>query len=73
MQHFGDSGLQPLVRVGDDELHAAQAAAPQLAQELGPEGLGLGRADISMPTTSRRPSAFTPTTTIAASETMRPF
>ena len=29
-----------------DQLDAAQAAAGQLAQELGPEGLGLGGADV---------------------------
>ena len=46
LQHLGDSGLQALVRVGDDQLDAAQAAAAQLAQKLGPEGLGLGGADI---------------------------
>ena len=43
---FGDRGLQPLVGVGDDELHAAQAAAGELAQELDPERLGLRRADV---------------------------
>jgi len=32
--------------VGDHQLDAAQAPAAQLAQELGPEGLGLGRADV---------------------------
>ena len=31
--------------VGDHQLHAAQAAAGEAAQEPGPEGLGLGRAD----------------------------
>ena len=31
--------------VGDHQLHAAQPAPGQRAQELGPEGLGLRRAD----------------------------
>src|SRR6202008_294444 len=45
VEHARDRGLDPLVGVGDDELHAAQAAAREAAQELGPEGLGLRRAD----------------------------
>jgi hypothetical protein len=32
--------------VGDDQLHAAQAAPSELAQEGGPEGLGFGSADL---------------------------
>ena len=46
VEDFADGGLQPLVRVGDDELDAAQPATPQLAQELDPERLRLGRADV---------------------------
>ena len=38
-------GLQAFVVVGDHQLHAAQAAPGEAAQELGPEGLGLRRAD----------------------------
>jgi hypothetical protein len=34
------------MRVGDDELDAAQAPTGELAQEGGPERLGLGGADI---------------------------
>ena len=41
----GRGGLQALVVVGDHQLHAAQPAPGQRAQELGPEGLGLRRAD----------------------------
>jgi hypothetical protein len=70
VQDFGDGGLDALVGVGDHQLDAAQAAAGELAQEGGPEGLGLGR--ISMPRISRRPSPLTPTATITATETMRP-
>ena len=46
LQHLGDGGLDALMGVGDDQLDAAQAAARELAQELGPERLGLGRADV---------------------------
>ena len=41
----GRGGLQALVVVGDHQLHAAQPAPGPRAQELGPEGLGLRRAD----------------------------
>jgi hypothetical protein len=34
------------VGVGNDELDPAQAAAGELAEEGGPERLGLGRADV---------------------------
>jgi len=69
MQHLADRRLDALMGVGDDELDAAQAAAGELAQEHGPERLGLGGADR----TSRRPSPLTPTATITATETTRPF
>jgi hypothetical protein len=46
VHQFGDGGLDPLVGVRDDELDAAQAAPPELAEELGPEGLRLRRADV---------------------------
>ena len=39
-------GLQARVGVGDGELHADQAARDQTAQELAPERLGLGGADV---------------------------
>jgi hypothetical protein len=38
-------GFQPLVRVGDHQLDAAQAASGQALQEVRPEGLGFRRAD----------------------------
>src|SRR5271166_1615645 len=34
------------MRVRDDKLHPAQAAAPELSQKIGPEGLGLGGTDV---------------------------
>jgi hypothetical protein len=46
MQHPGDCGLQSFMGIGDHQLHAAQATARELAQELGPEGLGLGGTDV---------------------------
>jgi hypothetical protein len=42
----GDRGLKALVGVGDDELHAAQAARDQRLEELAPERLGLRLADV---------------------------
>ena len=41
-----DRRLQARVRVGDRELDADQAARDQRAQELAPERLGLGLADV---------------------------
>jgi hypothetical protein len=32
--------------VGDDQLHAGQAAGDERTQELGPERFGLGGADV---------------------------
>lgn len=37
--------LDAFVRVRDDQLHANQAAPDEVAEELGPEGLGLRRTD----------------------------
>jgi hypothetical protein len=72
MKQLGDSGLEALVRVGDDQLDVAEAALPELAQEGRPESFGLRRA-VSIPSTSRRPSLLTPTATITATETTRLF
>ena len=46
VEHLGDGGLDAFVGVGDHQLDAAQAAAGELAQEVGPERLGLGGADV---------------------------
>jgi hypothetical protein len=43
--HLGGRRLDAFMGVGDDQLDAPEAAPPELAQELGPEGLGIGRAD----------------------------
>lgn len=45
-KHLGDGGLEAFMSIGHDQLHAAQASARQLAQELGPDRLRLGRADL---------------------------
>ena len=58
--------------VGDDELDAPEAPAGKLAQEGGPEVFA-SEGPMSMPRISRRPSALTPTATMTATETMRPF
>jgi len=78
-----DRGLQPLVRVGDDELDPTQAALNEALEERAPEGLGLARTDVqahhfgshrasAMGARSRLPSVFTATAIMAATETMRP-
>src|SRR5438105_13250000 len=41
-----DRRFQPLVCIGDDQLHAAQAAAGQAFEEGGPEGLSFARTDV---------------------------
>ncbi len=48
MHHLGDRGFYALVGVGDDELDATQSAPPELAQKVGPERLGLRRADVAL-------------------------
>ena len=45
-QHSADRGLQALMRVGDDQPGAAQAAAEQALQERGSEDLCLRGADM---------------------------
>jgi len=45
-EHLRDRGLEPGVRVGDDQLHPRQATLDQAAEEAAPEGFGLGLADI---------------------------
>ena len=45
-EHARDSGLDAFVGVGDHQLHSAQAAPGQLAQELDPERGRLGDADV---------------------------
>lgn len=45
-KHLGDCRLDALMRVADHQLDPAQPAARELAQELRPERLRLGLADI---------------------------
>ena len=45
-EHAADRRLEPLVRVGDHQLHAAQAAPEQALEEGRPEGLRLRRSDV---------------------------
>ena len=44
-KHLGDGSFQSFMGIRDHQLHAAQAAPGETAQELGPEGLGLRGAD----------------------------
>ena len=46
-QDLRDRRLQPGVRVGDGELDADQPAGDEAPEEVGPERLGLGLADIN--------------------------
>ena len=71
-QHLGHRGLEPLMRVGDDQLHAAQAAAGQASA---------GSPARTSPPRRRRPPcrgprggrrALTPTAMVTATGTMRP-
>src|SRR3954453_18942306 len=45
IQDLSDGGLEPLMRIRDDELDAAQTPPGKLAQEVGPKGLGLRGTD----------------------------
>ena len=45
-EHPGDRLLEPFMGIGDDQLHAFQAALDQALEEAGPEGLGFGRAEL---------------------------
>jgi diguanylate cyclase (GGDEF)-like protein len=45
-EHLGDRRLQLGVRVRDGELHTDQAALDELPEEVGPERLDLGLADV---------------------------
>jgi hypothetical protein len=45
-QHLRHCGLDAFLRIHDHQLDATQPAPPQLVQELGPERLGFGRADV---------------------------
>jgi hypothetical protein len=45
-QHLGDRGLEAGVGVGDAQPHPLQAPGPQAAEELPPEALGLGLAEV---------------------------
>ncbi len=42
----GNRRLEPLVGIGDDQLHAGQAAPDEVLEEARPERLGFGRTDV---------------------------
>jgi hypothetical protein len=56
------AATRPLLGIGDDQLDTAQATAAQVAEELGPEllGLSVSLSPTWQPSTSRCPSAETP-------------
>ena len=45
-EHLADRLLEAGVGVGDDQLHAGEAALDEAAQEAAPERFGLGLADV---------------------------
>lgn len=63
----------PYVRIRDHRLDAAQTAAGELAQERGPERLGFRGADVHAENLAPPVALLTPTATITATETMRPW
>ena len=67
----GRGGLQTLVVVGDQQLHAR---SPRRASERrnSVQKASASDAPIAMPRTSRRPWSLTATATVTATETMRP-
>ena len=72
VQDTRGGGLDALVCVADDELHAAQTAPDELAEDVRPEGFPASEGPMDMPSTSRRPSVLTPTAMVSATETIRP-
>lgn len=73
LKHPGDGGLDAAMGVGNDQFDAAQATAFQLAAENSIQKVSASDGPMSMPSTSRRPSVFTATAMVTATETMRPF
>lgn len=67
----GDRRLQPLMGIGDDALRALQAARHQALEEVGPEPLRPGRADVQADDLVP-PFGVQATAIMAATETMRP-
>ena len=76
MQNFGDRRFEPLMGIRDHQLDATQATPGQRAQELGPEGLGLGGADCHAQHLAPAVAADgngDDDATMTATETMRPL
>ena len=67
-----DRGDEPAVGVGDDQLHASQATAAQVA-ENSVQNVSVSLSPTAQPRTSRCPSAATPVATTTAWETTRPL
>ena len=67
----GDRGREALVGIGDDQLHARQAALDQALQEVD-QKVSASEGPMPRPMISRRPSVLAATAIIAATETMRP-
>ena len=70
-EHFGCGGLEPLVRVADDELDPAQARRVS-ERRNSVQNASASEGITVMPSTSRRPCALTATAMITAAETILP-
>jgi hypothetical protein len=71
-QDLADRRLDAFVRIRDHQLHAAQSAPGQLARGNSVQIGSASDVPISRPRTSLRPSVFTPTAIMTATEPMRP-
>jgi hypothetical protein len=71
-QDLGDGLSEPLVRVGDHELDALEAALAEGAQEVRPEDVVLARAAVGAQHGALA-GTVTPTATTVATEITRSF
>ena len=73
LQHDADRVRQAAVAVADDQLHPAEAAVAQTAQELGPEVLGLAVPDLAAQDLPAAVGGLTPVAITTAWDTTRPL
>ena len=73
IEHSAGCGPEPLVIVGHDELHAAQAAIGKGARGKPVQNVPASEGPVAMQSTSRHPSSLTATAMITARLMIRPF
>ena len=71
VEHLRGRRPQPLVVIGDDQLDTTQAPSASERRNA-VQNVSASEAPVATPSTSRRPSVFTPTAIITATETIRP-